>query len=395
VTARPHRSTRWIAAIVLRPGRLARVPAVDRTTLRAGLAVLRAGLAVRVAALVMLVYQTPIAWPTWPYPGWSALIVGALVAENLAVISWWLACGRITVRATVLDAGFGLLAVFAGTAAHAGLVFTHAVLLSFTLGLGARRPAVSLPAGLLWAGSWTAGSLLFEHARLLDVTLTALPSFAMGPLVGHLCARLFARADAEVDAARVATVASTAALTAAREQARQARALHDRALQTLEALSRGTASIDDSLREAVAEQAAWLRTFVDTGQVDQRDDLPSGLAAAVRAIARTGVRVQLNDAALRVDGSTGRLDRLTRQRLLEATHRAMASIAADQLVVRAAPERGGVLVTVLASGPAGPPGRDDVAELTRSLAEVGGDVAVDAVPCIELWVPCRTDRAGG
>jgi hypothetical protein len=157
----------------------------------------------------------------------------------------------------------------------------------------------------------------------------------------------------------------------------------------METLARGQTVADGALRARVVEQAGWLRRFVETGRAEQEDDLAVGLAAAARAASRTGAEVQLNDAQLRAGERAGGLGAVQRETLIQAVHQAIAAITgtASGVVVRATPERDGVLVTVLATGPADAPDPDEVAELSARLSTVGGKVMVEPVPYVELWVP--------
>jgi hypothetical protein len=366
-----------------------RVAGRDRT-------VLLAGITIRVAAAVMVSYAVPLVWAHLPHPGWSALLAAAVVAENAAIIGWWLRQRRVSSAPLAVDLPFGVLVLFAGNTLDAtegevgwtSFAFPYTVLISFTLGLACRRLWPAVLAGQVWTAAFTASSVLLEHQRL-SRALLVFPAYLIGPVVGWVGARLSRRASDELDAVRVIEIAQASALATTEERSRHARALHDRVLQTMETLARGQTVADEALRARVVEQAGWLRRFVETGRAEQEDDLAVGLAAAARAASRTGAEVQLNDAQLRAGERAGGLGAVQRETLIQAVHQAIAAITgtASGVVVRATPERDGVLVTVLATGPADAPDPDEVAELSARLSTVGGSLMVEPVPYVELWVP--------
>jgi hypothetical protein len=356
--------------------------------------VLTAGVAARAAGIAALAYQTLLMWDEFVRPVWAAALALAAVAESLGVIGWWLARQRLDRITAMTDAAFGLGLVLVGRATNVGLVLTYTVLVSFTLGLAWRRLFTPVAIGLVWAMASVAplgtGSpeLGWSLALLLSV-----PSYLVNPLIGALCARLLRRMTADLQAASADEAAHAAAVATAQERARHARALHDRVLQTMETLARGSTVPDDAMRARIVTQAAWLRAYVETGRVDQGDDLATGLAAASQAVADGGARVHLNDAALRAaeiagDGSAG-LDHRRRDALIDATHHAMAAMAGTggRVVVHAAPQSDGVLVTVLGHEGAAGPGEDGLAHISARLATVGGHVVAEALPYLELWVP--------
>ncbi|BCB83012.1 sensor histidine kinase [Phytohabitans suffuscus] len=368
--------------------------------------VLAVGITVRLAAVVMLLCALPLIWHRLPYPGWSVLLVLALTAETAAVVTWWLWRGRITAGPLVLDVLTGVLALAVCpilNAPHAvvgwtGFPYPHTVLVSFTYGLAPRRLWPAVAGGAALAATSAAGSVAIDQVSL-GHALLAVPGFLVNPTVGWLTARLMRRTSDQVESARTQAVAAAADLATARERNRHARALHDRVLQTMETLARGRTVAPEALRAQVVDQAAWLRHFVETGQASDDEDLPAGLAAATRAAVRAGVTVRLNDARLRLAAhpGVGDLPRERRDALVSAVHHTLTAIAgaSGEVIVHAAPDRGGVLVTVLATGPAPPPSPDDVTELEQRLAPVGGRVVVEALPYVELWVPARPrGRAG-
>ncbi|MEO3928841.1 hypothetical protein ABGB07_34035 [Micromonosporaceae bacterium B7E4] len=360
--------------------------------------VLAVGLTVRIAAAVMLLYTLPLIWHRLPYPGWSAVLVLALCAQTAAVLTWWLRRQRVTAGPLVLDVLTGVSALAVCpilNAPHAvvgwtGFAYPHTILVSFTYGLGPRRLWPVVAAGTALAATSVAGSVAVDGVSLASALL-ATPGYFVHPTVGWLTANLLRRTSDQVEAVRTRAVAAAAELATARERARHARALHDRVLQTVETLAREHTVASAPLRERILDQAAWLRRFVETGQATHDEDLCTGLAAASRAAARTGSTVQLNDARLRLAAQNGVADLSPERRdaLVAAVHHALTAITGS-VVVHATLDGDGVLVTVLATGPATPPSPNDVTDIEQQLASVGGRVAVDPVPYMELWIPATT-----
>ncbi|MBO0869439.1 MAG: hypothetical protein J2P15_12815 [Micromonosporaceae bacterium] len=364
-----------------------RVPGSDRV-------VLAAGITIRVGGALMLCYALPLTWAHQPRPVGTALLVLAMLAQSTVVVWLWLWQRRVGPLTLALEAPTGVLALFAGGALAEGgrgggldFMFPYTILISAALGLASRRLWPGLAVALLWATVFGFSRTLTEHRSLAD-TFSLGIGYLVNPTVGWLSARTLRRRVAALDQARLADAQQAAELATTLERARHGRALHDRVLQTLETLARGSTIPDPAVRARVGEQAAWLRRFVETGQVDQDQDLPAGLSAAARAAERAGIRVQLNDARLRVAGGGG-LAAPQREALVQVVHQAISSItgAGGAVVVRAVPDNHGVLVTLLGSGPGAAPPADELADLVAQLAPVGGTVTAESVPFLELRVP--------
>ena len=372
-------------------GRLVvRVPGTDRMAVAAGLTI-------RVSGVVVLGYTLPVVWGRLPHPGWSALLAAALAGETVVVLRRWLRRGRADPATLALDVPTGALALLAGSVLSGGafgswvdFAFPYTVFASTALGFCSRRLWPVLAAGLTWAVVFAASRVWIDHGALGD-TISLTPGFLAQPVVGWLSARALRRRAAAIDESRVQAVAQAAELAAVAERVRHGRALHDRVLQTMETLARGDALRDPTLRARVAEQAAWLRRFVETGRTDQDDDLAAELAAAARVAARVGVRVQLNDARLRAADGIGDLNPERRRILVRVVHQAISLLAGpDGVVVRAVPDGAGVLVTLFGSG--APPEPDEVADLAGQLATAHGTVTVEPGPYLTLRVPAQAVR---
>jgi signal transduction histidine kinase len=257
-----------------------------------------------------------------------------------------------------------------------------------TFGLVYRTLVPALLCGVVWGGTALAVAVGVDGRPLSDSLFVVVP-YLLYPAVGGIAARLVRVGIARLDAARELAARQAAEIATAQERARHARALHDRVLQTLETLTRDRVVADADLNARLAADAEWLRRFVETGELDQRDDLPTELAAAARAVAAGGVAVELNDAALRLPDAP-RLSDAVREALVEATHNALADLTgggAPSAVVRAERRRGGVLVTILTRGAGTRVDGEDLARVRDRLAQVGGELTVEPAPYAELWVP--------
>jgi len=372
--------------------------------------VVLAALTVRLAGLVMIAYAIPLAWPFLPHPGWSLLLDLAVVVEAGVSVWWWLRDGRVGPSTVWLELPVGIVVIVGGALlgqhigdrGFTGYTYSYTVLVALILGLAARTWWGTVAAGLAWGLSAALAGMV-NHPVLS--AWTVVPSYLLNPLVGWTCARLLRRSIVELDVARQRAVRHAAELATERERMRHAHAMHDRVLQTLETLARPGAVAEPALAGRLSEEAAWLRRFVENGEVDQRDDLVSALAAAARAVAPIGVAVQLNDAALRADeADRPALPEAAREALVAALYQTLIALggageATDEstmdgrranLVVRGSPERGGVLITVLATDPGRPTDPDEIDQARARLTQAGGAMTLDQLPYAELWVPGPT-----
>ncbi|HKT04882.1 MAG TPA: hypothetical protein VJT31_35660 [Rugosimonospora sp.] len=361
--------------------------------------VLRGGVAIRIGVILVLALAQPLSWSHLLYPGWSILLALGLAAQNVAVCAWWLRRGRLDPWSLALDLPVGAVAILAtayltdtahgwtGYVLWTGYGYPYTVVLSVTLGQVLRRLWTVLLAALVWALTEVTVAVTVDGYRLVATVFVVAPYLLMAS-AGWINVWLFRLGAAQLEAARAQAAEHAAQLAREQERTRHAQALHDRVLQTLETLARDRVVADGELHQRLVTEAAWLRRFVENGELDQSADLPAELAAAVRVVAGGGVPVQLNDAALRAWAPEPLPDR-NREALVHATCQALAGLAqhAQSAVVRAEPRRGGVLVTILALGPAAAPHPADLDRARAHLAEVDGEFTVEPVPYAELWVP--------
>jgi signal transduction histidine kinase len=349
---------------------------------------------IRLAGVVILGYSLPLVWLRLPYPAWSALLAFGLVIETVAALLWRLRHAELDRIPLALDLPTGVVALLLGEAwgRHLAVIdwasfpYAYTVLVALTLGMSCRTPIGALGCGATWAAAYVAGAMAFAGTDPVRASAGAL-SLLVNAAAGHVVARLLRQAAVELAVAGDAAVSEVTAAATAGERARHARVLHDRVLQTLEALARTTSVADERLRTLVGEQAAWLRTYIETGQADRGDDLASGLAAATRAVSRRGTAVRLNDAWLRASNAAAAMPAARRDVLIDAARATLDALATagTDLVICAVPQDGGVLVTVLSTQPIAVP-HARLAEATRPLTAAGGRFLVEQGPYVELWL---------
>lgn len=355
---------------------------------------LLANLVVRAAAAALVLVGTIGTVQLFDRPAGPLLLGAGLLAESALLMVLWLRAGRVPPWTLLaLDVPAMTTAVLLGCVLTpqryfgtlANYPYIVATLTTLALGATVRRLAVALPAALSYAAAYYVGT------RLAGVPFAPamIAANVINPVVSWACVGQLRRGDAELTQAQREAVAGAVALVTQRERARQTRALHDRVLQTLETLSRPGWIEDPALREEVGRQAAWLRAFVESGEPDQGEDLSTGLEAAVRIARRAGLRVELNDAGLRLRGGGPGLGERCRDALVEATHQVLEAMVgqAASVVVRAVPDGDGVQVSVLATSRAGQPDPDAVAQAAATVGEAGGTLLHEPVPYLELWVP--------
>ena len=347
----------------------------------------------------MLPLGVLLSWSGVHHPGWLVVLALVLLLESAAVAAWWLHQHRIDRLHLVVTVpvGVGALAASAalvdaragwtGYVLWTGIAFPYAVLLSLTFGYAVTATAPAVLLGAVWALS-ELGASVWLTGHSLAASLVVVPPFLLYPAVGAIGARLLARGAAELGAARDLAARQAAEIAAEQERGRHAHALHDRVLQTMETLARTRVIADAGLAERVVDEAAWLRRFVETGELDHGDDLPSELAVAARAVAAAGISVEMNDASLRV-ADPPPLRPHTRTALVEATQEVLAELSSTTrtAVVRAELSDDGVLVTILAAGGTLPHQAGALDRVQTRLADVGGRITVEPVPYAEIWVP--------
>lgn len=342
--------------------------------------------------LLVLPLVAPHAKHAWP----AGLLGVALLVETAVVIAAWIRDDRLAGRVMIFDlvwnaAALILSALFSPQGTWADFAYPYTTFISFTLGLASRRMSVALAAGMSWATVAVVKSLVLQHAPLL-INLAGSPAYIGNPALGCVSAALLTRMVNELRTAERAAAKQATALARQRERAWYSRALHDRVLQTLEALAR-PGWLEETTRAEVATQATWLRRFVETGDIGAHDELLILLEAAVYRAARAGLRVELNAAHLHHLSNEARmLSRPSRLAIVHAVIETLSALSptAGRVTIRIQPELDGLLVTLLVDVPADTAAEVDAESLSSvrgRLEQVGGRLDASGLPYVELWVP--------
>jgi hypothetical protein len=382
MTALQGAAERWWAGRVDSPGRM--------TIVVGGVVRLSAG-AVLLVALPMVAPRTGDERLAW-------LLGLGLLAGSAMVVAGWLAADRITGRTIAFDLVWNAAGLVLGRllAPEGGdwsyFAYPYTVPLAFTLGLGCRRASSAVLLGLLWPVTIIAADLLngVPGATSPAAALGIVPAYLANPLLGWACARLLSRAWAALADSEREAVRQAGSLAVARERAKHARALHDRVLQTLEALAR-PGWLTEAERARVADLATWLRRYVETGARDPSDNLAAALESTVGDARDAGLSVELNDASLRSADASRRAEPPppARDALVASVRQILGCLPGGPVVVRAvassSSDPGDLLVTVLADGPSPDPSVLDA--VRHRLAGHGGGLTVSAGPHLELRLP--------
>jgi hypothetical protein len=358
--------------------------------------VLRTGVLVRLSALGIVALALPLVIARFPQPAVALLLYLAMVLETAVVLVAWTRYGGMRGWVVLLELLVNSALLFVNgwflsghdASTWAFFCYPYTVLVGLGVGLACRRLLVASAVGLCWAAvAVTMWAVV--HGVSPAAALAGIPTYLVDPLAGWLSARLLRRNTRELDEAGEIAVVRASELAAQRVRAKSSRALHDRVLQTLEALSRGSDITDQGLRDRVVRDTAWLRAFVETGSVEADRDLTVGLETVARLAGTAGLHVEVNQAVLRMTDGAAHLADQQRVALVEATHDVLDALSdqVSEVIVRASPEDGGVLVTVLATSAQAPTRPLDLAFATDRLTRAGGRLVAEPVPYFELWVP--------
>lgn len=288
--------------------------------------------------------------------------------------------------------GVGMTVVAAAALRGSGPDFLLPYMLLVSIGIGAcvrtlpRALAVTAP---------LAAAYLYMQVFSGFFWLGALPhtiGFWVNAGIAWFVTSLLRRNAAELDEAR----GQVARLAAEQERARNGRVLHDRVLQTLEALVRDGWVRDEQVRRHVAAEARWLRRYVLGEHDSAGDDLVTALEEVVEHANQAGLSVQLHAAGLRSAGVV--LPIATVEAVTGAVREALTNVAkhagTDQAVVHGQARRGDIVVSVLDQGK-GFSSRGTGMGLRESIeariTDIGGTTVIDSTPgegtLVELRVP--------
>jgi hypothetical protein len=356
--------------------------------------ILLAGLTVRAAAMALFAVAVLLATPA-PGQRLAATIVTAVVAlEAAVVVAWWLRRDRVATAALWLDLPFGMALIIAGTALTtagtggdwSGFILSYTVLASLTVGFAHRGISAAALSGLLWGLASFGAAVIIAHKPPLAAAAFLLPSYLINPIVGATCGRLLRSSAAAFEAARDAELRHAAAVAEARERVRYGQALHDRILQTMETLARAGVIGDDGVRDRVRAQAAWLRRFVETAELEP-DGFPERLTTVAREAEAAGTRVELNDAALLVHPAP--LPPPLSDVVIDSARRLLAALGGPgvRIVMRVTVEPTSLMLTLLSRSADGALPETDIAVVRAAVLAAGGELDVEPLPYIQLRVP--------
>ncbi|TMR91561.1 sensor histidine kinase [Nonomuraea basaltis] len=318
----------------------------------------------------------------------SALIVAFTWRRRRVPPAWLIAADSVLTAATAMA-----MTVVAGTAIKGSgpdFMLPYMLLVSIGIGMAFRTLRAALAATVPLVVAY-----LYMQAWSGFFWLGAVPhtiGFWVDAAIAWFIAALLRRNATELDETRE----QVAKLAAEQERTRNGRILHDRVLQTMEALVRDGWLAEEKVRTHVAAEARWLRGYVRGEHDSSGNNLTAALEEVVEQAIRAGLTVDLNAAGLRAASAV--LPVATVEALSGAVREALTNVrkhaATGHAVVRARVEGGLVVVGVLDHG-AGFTSRGRGVGLRESIegrvAEIGGSSLVESAPgegtLVELRVP--------
>jgi signal transduction histidine kinase len=372
-------------------------PTAGAAVTRNEFALVLAGLLYRVYALTHVIASLVSGWGAYLYPR-AALAVGSvIVVESLAVAAICAARRRLVAWVISVDTAVAAVALGAGshvTWARAGgvdtnFMYTYTLIASVAVGFAYRRYRHVLVAVAALSVAYLVANLAESHESVA-ATIPNVLGYLTNTSVAFVFAGYLRRQGLDLDASRAQALARAEALARERERVRHARMLHDRVLQTLEAMGRGDLIPDRDLRARVAAEAAWLRALVGGGDSEHDDDLLAGLQRLVATHAREGLLVELNTAHLQAsDAWRSRLSAERTDALVAATHEALTNVSkhsgVSHAVVRAGISADELTVSIVDRGQGFDPthagkGLGVAGSIQGRLADVGGTARLESAP---------------
>jgi signal transduction histidine kinase len=371
----------------------------------------------RVATLSLGATLLALHWDTNAAPAGTAALLGLIAAENACLLGSRSRRGNLVGRAAAAaDVILGAVVLVLVTALlkHEANPFSDNALYPYSvvslsvIGIAYRRLSASLLAAALASAAYVTATA-WRFGMSVDVLANAATYWAWA-VAGWFIADRFtalsrgldearqdaARREAELAAERerfgharelhdLRMAAAARELEAGRLRARLSRELHDRLLQTLEALSRDGLVSDPEIRDYVAAEAGWLRDLVrgELGQVTGA--LAAALGDVVARQVRAGMRIELNTSGLDGESTGDNIARAVSGAVSELLTNVRKHAGTTRAVVRATTRDGTVTVTVLDRGrgfdPATATSGVGLRESVVSrIAEIGGHVAITSWP---------------
>ncbi|MFF5221525.1 sensor histidine kinase [Micromonospora sp. NPDC000212] len=391
------------------------MPTLGANGLRAETVLTRAAVLFRLGALAQLALALPAVAGQLPDLGVALVLALVVTGESLALSTYWWRKRRVDRRTLTADVLFCSVALYAeawlptssGLHTWAFFMYPFTLLAAIAIGIGYRRLGQVLAAAAVLMVAYWSARLTVQGESFGNFIPDSL-SYGINAVVTFLVSSGVRRSGAVADAAEEQAMARAAEAAAQRQAAEYARVLHDRALQTLEMLSRDATLTDPELRAHVRDEAVWLRALVEGGRPGPTDSLLGVLHEVVREQTRRGLRIDLNVVALRAGppgadpgpGAAAAIGGAVREALTNVAKHAGVRSA----VVRAARDPGGrhLVVSVVDNGDGFDPGAVEEGlglrcSIRERIAAVGGHVCVTSQPGagtdVELWIPIRDEPA--
>ncbi|MFB9206992.1 sensor histidine kinase [Nonomuraea spiralis] len=366
---------------------------------------------VRVGAMVLCGSLEVLGDGRWLALGPLPYLLGAMAGASLLVCAVTAARAALPPR-PLLWADLALVVVvvlaagrYAGprvTDGWPGTILPYVLLVGIMVGISFR----TFPAVLAWTAA-LGGALLLGYVQSDLVWWAALPHVAgltTNATMAAYVMRVLFRTARDLDQARAGELRRSAQLSQERERGRTARVLHDRILQTMEALTRDGWIADPSVRARVAEESQWLRAFLRGDDGDPAEDVVAALEEVVRQAVGSGLRVEFNAGRLRSaperEGMPAEVVEALSGILREALTNVRKHAGVGHAVVRAECRSGTLALSVLDHGsgfdPDAPTTGLGIARSIRDGARaVGGSADVEAAPGEGTLVSVRIPLPSG
>jgi signal transduction histidine kinase len=387
--------------------------AAESSAIRAEAVLARTMVLLRVCGIALIGFALALDWSHYRSRVLVLALVGAVVAESATLVvaiwkrglikRWWVAAD-VAFLVVCLVAG-AELSVSADGHSWVYFVYPFTVVTCYEVGVAFHRQRAVISATTVLAAGYALSALTIHHDPPLNVLPNALTYYAAIPVAW--AAAEFRRSGHATDASRATAIAQAADLARERERARHARMLHDRVLQTLEALTRHRSVLADAeLCSHIAAEAGWLRALVEGTPMSEPGDLLSRLQELAAQRTAAGLRIEFNNALLRSADLRWRPTPEAADALVDATAEALTNVSkhsgTKSAVVRAAATPDLITVTVLDHGHGFDPaatrwGIGLEKSITARIEEVGGSVLIESSPgvgtYIELTVPAAARPA--
>lgn len=366
---------------------------------------------VRVGALVLCGSLEVLGDGRWLTLGPLPYLLGAMGAVSLLVCVVTAARAALAPRALLcVDLALVTAAVLAAghyagsrvTDGWPGTILPYVLLVGIMAGISFR----TFPVVLAWTAA-LGGALVLGYVQADLAWWAGLPHVAgltTNATMAAYVMRILFRTAGDLDRARAEELRRSAQLSQERERGRTARVLHDRILQTMEALTRDGWITDASVRARVAEESQWLRAFLRGDDGDPAEDVVAALEEVVRQAVGSGLRVEFNAGRLRSaperEGMPAEVVEALSGILREALTNVRKHAGVRHAVVRAECRSGTLALSVLDHGSGFDPdapttGLGIARSIRESARAVGGSADVEAAPGEGTLVSVRIPLPSG